>query len=261
MILSIQRFLQPSYWVSELGVVKSVVKGVVKNVVWVVAWMLWLVLVFLYLDYRAERVDRTADSVADNIKVSVATNVSDSRADVKPVVMAKNIIKILLPPPPMLSNVKQSRLWLAALEEGQGPNIVFTWPEDTNEREWIQQRLYNCGVRLGKWRNGRLRAIEAGPETVSGFIRVFSGEVSRGEQRRLQLLAGEGRPVRLFPRSLDVYLLSQLSNVTLGQFMHAKQVSAHYAKHFGGVNIRNIQVDGKRFERSVEFLPENGRCT
>jgi len=269
MILTRPGFLPLSCWTSVRGVTQIVV----WVVAWTVAWALWLALVFLYLDYRAERVERSSNSannsVNNSVNVKVSTNARKISADVKSVIMTGNLKMISLPlpplPPPVLSirteHVKQSRLWLAKLEQGDGPNIVFTWPDDANEREWIQQRLYNCGVRLGKWRNGRLRAIEAGSETVSGFIRVFNGEMSHSEQRRLQLLAGDGLPVRLFPRSLDIYLLSQLSNVTLGRFMHAKKVSAHYEKHINGVNIRNIQVDGKRFERSVEFLPENGQCS
>ncbi|OUR90592.1 hypothetical protein A9Q81_19100 [Gammaproteobacteria bacterium 42_54_T18] len=227
---------------------------------WYIAWAIWLVLIVNYLDYSVDRAENTSDIT--NIKrVEVIANMK--------------VVSLPEPPPTPVSQTltqkkgiekaftenKQSRLWLSKLEAGEGPDIVFTWPTDVNERAWIQQRLYNCGVRLGKWSGGRLRAIEVGVGTVSGFIRVISGEVSVEETSRLQTLVGEGQPVRLFPRSLDIHLLTQLSNTTSGKFMAAKHVSAEYKRHMEGVNIRNIQVDGQAFEQGVGFLPESGQCS
>jgi len=252
---------------------------------WYLAWVIWLAVVFTYLDYRAVYKGSLYESSL------YESNTADTTVNNSVEIAADMQMVSLPPPPPMplmplqklsaqkvtapkvkvqtsaLSQEKaenqneQSRLWLSKLEDGEGPNIVFTWPEDANEREWIQQRLYSCGVRLGKWRNGRLRAIEVGVGTVSGFIRVFSGDVSVKEKSRLQVLAGEGKPVRVFPRSLDIHLLRQLSNATSGKFMGAKQVSAQYKKSANGVNVRNIRVDGLTFEKGVGFLPENGQCS
>ena len=236
---------------------------------WVLAWTIWLFLVFSYVNYCVVREESTPD-IADVTLDTIETARVDVVIDTKMVSLPK--------PPPALRDVvekepvetkskknQQSRLWLSKLEEGEGPSIVFTWPADANEREWIQQRLYRCGVRLGKWSNGRLRAIEAdigfGTGTVSGFIRVFSEEVSAEEKSRLQALAGHGQPVRLFPRSLDIHLLTQLSNATSGQFMRAKQVSAAYERSANGVNISNIQIDEQTVDRDVGFLPENGQCS
>lgn len=262
---------------------------------WYLAWTIWLAVVFTYLDYRAvyegslsenslpesNRADTTDNNsveiVADMQMVSLPPPPPMPSIPVKnlPVqnlpVQKLPVQKVTTPTVTVQTSAlsqekaenqnKQSRLWLAKLEDGEGPSIVFTWPENANEREWIQQRLYRCGVRLGKWRNGRLRAIEVGVGTVSGFIRVFSGDVSVKEESRLQVLAGEGQPVRVFPRSLDIHLLRQLSNATSGGFMGAKQVSAEYKRSTNGVNIRNIQVDGQIFEKGVSFLPENGQCS
>ena len=228
---------------------------------WFIAWLTWLILVLIYLDYRVVREESTPDVI--HIK----------RAEV-----VVDMKMVSLPIPPSLPQApsphdnqkkstgkeidkKQSRVWLSKLEDGEGPNIVFSWPSDNSEREWIQQRLYSCGVRLGRWSNVRLRAIEAGTGTVSGFIRLFSGAVSVEENSRLQALAGEGRPVRVFPRRLDIHLLTQLSSVMSGKFMEAKQVSAEYKRRMNGVGIRNIQMDGEAFEQGIVFLPENGQCS
>ena len=219
---------------------------------WHLAWAIWLVVVFNYIEFCVECDEKTPDIT--EIKRAVV-------ADMK-------TVSLPMPPPMSVSPLKtideknkQSRLLLSKLEEGEGPNIVFTWPTDTNEQAWIHQRLYNCGVRLGKWSGGRLRAIEDGIGTVSGFIRVFSGDVSVEEKVRLQALAGEGQPVRLFPRSLDIHLLTQLSDATFGKFMAAKHVSAEYKRHINGVNLRNITVDGQVFDLGVSFLPESGQCS
>jgi len=227
---------------------------------WHIAWAIWLILVVNYIDLGVER-DENIPDITNIKRLEVVANM--------------NVVSLPAPPPKpvpraltqkaaiekVLIENNQSRLWLSKLEAGEGPNIVFTWPTDANERAWIQQRLYNCGVRLGKWSDGRLRAIEVGVGTVSGFIRVISGDVSAEETSRLQALAGEGQPVRLFPRSLDVHLLTQLSNATSGKFMVAKHVSAEYKRHMNGVSIRNIQVDGQAFEQGVGFLPESGQCS
>ena len=232
---------------------------------WPLAWAIWLVLVFGYLNYRvAPEESIVPEESTPDIVDSTSDIIETMPVDV---VIDMNMVSLPKPPPAPGVNEQntQSRVWLSKLEEGEGPSIVFTWPADSNEREWIQQRLYRCGVRLGKWSNGRLRAIEAdtgiGAGTVSGFIRVFSGDVSAQEKSRLQALAGHGQPVRLFPRSLDIHLLTQLSNVTSGQFMRAKHVSAEYERHANGVNISNVQVDGQLVERDVGLLPENGQCS
>ena len=227
---------------------------------WYIAWAIWLVLIVNYLDYSVDRAENTSDIT--NIKrVEVAANMKVVSLPTPPPMPVSQAPKQKKRIEVTLAQNKQSRLWLSTLEAGEGPNIVFTWPTDTIERMWIQQRLYNCGVRLGKWSDGRLRAIEIGAGTVSGFIRVISGDISVEERSRLQALSGEGLLVRLFPRNLDIRLLTQLSNATTGKFMAAKHVSAEYKRHMNGVNIGNIQVDGQVFEQGVSFLPESGQCS
>ncbi|PCJ38685.1 MAG: hypothetical protein COA99_11465 [Moraxellaceae bacterium] len=157
--------------------------------------------------------------------------------------------------------IKSGRLWLAKLEQGEGPSISISWPKDPNDYQRLQKRLYDCGVRLGKWHHGRLRAIEPGYDTVSGFVRVLMGDMSANEIARLDALKGMGQPVRLFPRHLDITLLTGLSAVSPKSFYHAKEVTAQYEIHGGAVKVGGIVVDGKPILRNINLLPSNRDCS
>lgn len=221
---------------------------------WCLAFVFWLVLIAGYMQYRIQTPE-TFEPVS-----------------------AKFVMKSVVlpsPPPPLpllagngndlekkndLKNEKNGRSWLAKLEQGEGPDIVITWPHERSDREWVLSRLVQCGVRLGKWRNGRLRAVESGNKTMSGFVRVLDGALSMEELSRLQLLPGDGLGVRIFPRNLDIQFLSGLSQVTSGQFLQAKQVRAHYRKQSNRLIVENIRVDGVRFQKDIVLLPEDGSC-
>lgn len=155
-------------------------------------------------------------------------------------------------------NTQKASLWLAQIEHGDGPEIVLAWPEAKIEREWIQQRLYGCGVRLGKWRNGRLSAVEPGIASVSGFVRVVNGPLSRHERVRLDALVGSGKPVRLFTRTLDVKLLSRLAELTGNTLMNAQKVRARYQRAGEAVMLKDIRVDDRTFAGGIALL--SGRC-
>ena len=161
---------------------------------------------------------------------------------------------------PSIDDEQRGRLWLTQLENGDGPDIVFSWPRDKRQREWLQQRLYGCGVRLGKWQNGRLSAIEPGVQTVSGFVRVMDGALSVNERQRLNALPGKGQGVRLFTRDLDIKLLAGMSALDGNGFLSARVLRAQYQRRGEAVVIHDIHRDGQRFKQSVELLPGNGLC-
>jgi len=159
------------------------------------------------------------------------------------------------------SNTENGLFWLSKLEQGEGHDIVIQWPKKRRVNAWLQRRLYGCGVRLGRWHKGRLSAIEHGQSTVSGFIRVLSGDMGANEQSRFNALAGIGQPVRLFPRSLDITLLAGFSALPSKSFLQAKDVRAQYEKRGNGVYINNIKIDGELYQQSIQLLPDSSACS
>lgn len=230
---------------------------------WHLAFIAWLGLVLLYMFNRTEH---------ELISRPLETN------------KGLLIRSFVLPPPPGLSkqvgesevgvevireenlqtasprDKKNGRIWLTKLEQGEGPDINFFWPEDVQERHWILQRLYDCGIRLGKWREDRLIAVEPGRSAVSGFLRIISGTVTPSEQSRLHALLGQGQAVRLFPRGLDIRLLSNLSALTSGAFFQAKTAHAGYYRQGNALIIGDIQIDGQYTRKDIVLFPADGSC-
>lgn len=149
---------------------------------------------------------------------------------------------------------------LNQLESGDGPDIQIAWPNTRQDREWLSTTLYRCGVRLAKWQNGRLTAIEPTKEAMSGFIRLVQGQVTAHEQQRLTMLSGSGQVVRLFPRKLDATLLAGFDDVLPIDFVRVKTLNARYERHGESLKVTKIRFNDVAVTTSFDLLSDANRC-
>lgn len=149
---------------------------------------------------------------------------------------------------------------LTMLESGKGPVIHIQWPTSERDREWIKQRLYQCGVKLGKYQRGRLTAIEKSYQDFSGFIRIPDDRLNASERSRLERLNGAGKVVRVFPRYLDVNMLAGLSVLNANTLQAAKDIRIRYVRESAGLAINGVQVDGKSIPSNFLLLG-NRQCS
>ena len=133
------------------------------------------------------------------------------------------------------------------LTDRKGPNIEFSWPESSSEKELIAEILHKCmGVSLGKVSaNGTFSAREIESVDNSPFVRTIIGNVSQDESKTLSQWRNlPGQAVRLYPLKADARLLGGLKAL-LAQDLNGLMIRGRYTVDGSGLKIINITTNGQ----------------
>ncbi|MCZ6845940.1 MAG: hypothetical protein O7F69_08585 [Alphaproteobacteria bacterium] len=176
------------------------------------------------------------------------------------------------PPAPVeitREEVREGRALLRLLERGEGPDIEIAWPAAAANRSDLYRLFSNCfGMRtvvmtadgeMYDATGGQLTAERFDADRYSGFVRQPAGGLSAAERAQVNAirdgygLAG-GQVLRLFPRRVDAILLGALHRIAGGVFDKSVRIRARYRAVDNGIQIADIQVDG-RAVNDIILLP------
>lgn len=160
--------------------------------------------------------------------------------------------------------VREGRALLRLLERGEGPDIEIAWPAASADRAELYRLFNNCfGMRTvvmslgGEMFGARGEPFDG--DRYSGYARQPSGGLSADERaqveaiRRRHGLVG-GSVLRLFPRRVDAVLLGALDRIASGDFDKGARIRARYQATANGVQVADIQVDGRAANQTI-LLP------
>ena len=150
---------------------------------------------------------------------------------------------------------------LRALERGEGPQIRIAWPRSRSARERLFRYLHRClGMRLAIFDGSRLSAIEPGIAIpMSGYVRLISGSTSRAEQQILGRLGAMGMPVRMFPRQVDLLVLTNLTAVIGSDLLQTRELRAEYILNGSEWSLGHLMVDARTISGTIS-LPTEAQC-
>lgn len=175
---------------------------------------------------------------------------------------------------PDRDQLAEGRVLLRHLEHGSGPNIELAWPASAAARSQLFDHLERCfGLRVAILdHRGRLFTEGSDPGTpwqlnldqFSGFIRSPSGQMVPQETAaitRIQTHHGPlpGKVVRLFPRSVDAYLLAGLRQIVGDAYGQSKLIRARYRLVGSRLYLDQVESDGSRLGGNLDLTPAGTR--
>lgn len=165
--------------------------------------------------------------------------------------------------------VREGRALLRLLERGEGPDIEIAWPAAATDRTDLYRLFSNCfGMRtvvmtadgeMYDATGGQLTAERFDADRYSGFVRQPAGGLSFAERAQVNAIRDRygvagGQVLRLFPRRVDAILLGALHRITGDVFDKSVRIRARYRAVDNGIQIADIQVDG-RAVNDIILLP------
>ncbi len=163
----------------------------------------------------------------------------------------------------------EGRRLLRLLEHGSGPTVELAWPARESDRLRLYQRLQTCyGMRVALLdRDDRIFIAEGAPGSVweinrdrySGFIRRPSGSLSDEERDAAKRIRdhhhglSRARPIRVFPRRVDAYLLGGLRQLVGEDYDKVRTIRARYRLVGERLLLEEVTADGGRVAGRVNL--------
>ena len=181
------------------------------------------------------------------------------------------------PPPVEITPeaVREGRALLRLLELGEGPDIEIAWPAAATERADLYRLFRKCfGMQTivmtdaGEMFDATGDVSTAGAfngDRYSGFVRQPAGGLSADERAQVAAIrqrhgVQQGRVLRLFPRRVDAILVGALYRIAGGSFDKGVRIRARYSAVGTGVQVADIQVDGRATTEKI-VLPYDAQRT
>ena len=170
----------------------------------------------------------------------------------------------------------EGRRLLRLLEHGSGPTVELAWPARKSDRIHLYQRLRTCyGMQVALLdRDDRIFIAEGAPgsdweinrDRYSGFIRRPSGSLSDEERdaaKRIREHHGGlllARPIRVFPRRVDAFLLGGLRQLVGEDYDNVRTIRARYRLVGARLFLDEITADGGRVAGRVNLSKGSDRA-
>lgn len=162
--------------------------------------------------------------------------------------------------------VREGRALLRLLERGEGPDIEIAWPAAVSARSELYRLFANCfGMRTivmtdgGEMFGASGDGFDTGAfnsDRYSGFVRQPAGGMSADERRHVEAIRRRhglsgGQALRLFPRRVDAILLGGLQRIAGDSFDKGIRIRARYSAVGNGVQVADIQVEGRPTDETL----------
>ena len=171
---------------------------------------------------------------------------------------------------PDAATVADGRVLLRVLEQGAGPTIEIAWPEGTDARSRLYERLRNCfGMEVAMMdSHGQLFGLNdpiSSPwridrDRYSSFVRDAGATATAGERdlasaiRRRHGGLSSARIVRVFPRNMDAVLLGGIRKLSGQEYESARMIHAGYELSAGELLVSNVSVDGSQSRGNISMV-------
>ncbi len=170
----------------------------------------------------------------------------------------------------------EGRRLLRLLEHGSGPMVELAWPARKSDRIHLYQRLRTCyGMQVALLdRDDRIFIAEGAPgsaweinrDRYSGFIRRPSGSLSDEERDAAKRIRdhhhglSRARPIRVFPRRVDAYLLGGLRQLVGEDYDKVRTIRARYRLVGERLFLEEVTADGGRVAGQVNLSKGSDRA-
>ena len=170
----------------------------------------------------------------------------------------------------------EGRRLLRLLEHGSGPTVELAWPARESDRIHLYQRLRACyGMQVALLdRDDQIFVAEGAPgsawkinrDRYSGFIRRPSGSLSDEERDAAKRIRdhhhglSRARPIRVFPRRVDAYLLGGLRQLVGEDYDKVRTIRARYRLVGERLLLEEVTADGGRVAGRVNLSKGSDRA-
>jgi hypothetical protein len=147
--------------------------------------------------------------------------------------------------------------------------VEIAWPDQASARTRLFDLFRTClGMRIALIdESGLLYAAEGAPgrpwspnlDRYSGFVRQPNGRMTAAEHGTIRALSARhgglraARPVRIFPRRVDAFLLGGLSQLIGPGYRMVQTIQAQYRLRGQSVRIAQIKADGRRVGGQIDL--------